>query len=84
MTTTTSHMTTIPTWHVITCQSCDLEPHPPDGKNLFNLLLRVGLCRDDEQSVQEVNGDAVGTQVASASNVSDAPGNQEKELNCLS
>ena len=38
----------------------------PDAEDLFDLLLRVRLSRYDEQSVQEVNGDAVGTTVRGA------------------
>jgi hypothetical protein len=33
----------------------------PDVQNEADLLLRVGLCGDDEQAVQEVNGNSMWT-----------------------
>ena len=40
----------------------------PDFENLFHFFLIIGGGRNDEQPVQQVNGDAMGTQVLCATN----------------
>ena len=40
----------------------------PDAEDLLRVLLAIGRGRDDEQSVQQVNGDAVGALVAGSPN----------------
>lgn len=48
--------------HLHTCTQT-----PPDSQDLADLLLCVGLCGDDEQTVKQVNGNAVGTHVVGSS-----------------
>ena len=54
--------------------TCDLNIFllSSDVQNLSELILSVGLCADDEQSVQEVYWNAVGTTIVCAPDFGDA------------
>ena len=49
----------------------------PDGQDLLDLLLAVRLCGDDEQPVQQIDGDPVGTAVRGATDPEEENSNSQ-------